>query len=230
MNYRSRLRALYALLLGANIIAWSWSWAVFGARPALLGLALLAWAFGLRHAVDADHIAAIDNAVRKLVQDGKRPIGVGFFFSLGHSTIVVLASAALAAGASSLQGRWGQLQSVGTVVGTTVSAVFLLMLGLANLVTLLGLWRSIRAVAQGAALDQQVLDRLLDERGLLARLLRPMLRTISRSWHLYPVGFLFGLGFDTATEVGVLGITATQAAQGISPWHILIFPAVFAAE
>jgi high-affinity nickel-transport protein len=190
---------------------------------------LPAWVFGLRHAVDADHIAAIDNAVRQRMEDGRRPIGVGCYFSLGHSTVVVLVSIAVAAAASSIQGRWDALQTVGGVIGTTVSAVFLLLIALANLSVLPGIWRSFRAVSRGDALDQHALDRLLNGRGLLARLLRPVFRAVSRSWHMYPVGFLFGLGFDTATEVGVLGIAATQAAQGVSAWHILVFPALFTA-
>jgi high-affinity nickel-transport protein len=229
MNRSPKLWGLYALLAGANIAAWLWAWTAFAQRPALLGLALLAWVFGLRHAVDADHIAAIDNAVRKLIQDGGRPIGVGFYFSLGHSTVVVLVSIAVAAAAGSLQGHFDALQTVGSVVGTTVSAVFLLLIALANLAVLPGIWRSFRAVTRGDDLDQQALETLLNGRGLLARLLRPVFNAVSRSWHMYPVGFLFGLGFDTATEVGVLGIAATQAAQGVSPWHILVFPALFTA-
>jgi len=225
---RSRkLWALYGVLAGANAAAWFWAWSAFAHRPALLGLALLAWVFGLRHAVDADHIAAIDNAVRKLMQDGRRPIGVGFYFSLGHSTVVILVSVVVAAAAGSLQGRWDALQAVGSVIGTTVSAAFLLLIALANLAVLPGIWRSFRAVARGGAVDQQALETLLNGRGLLARVLRPVFRAVSRSWHMYPVGFLFGLGFDTATEVGVLGIAATQAAQGVSAWHILVFPALF---
>ena len=235
MKHGPKLWGLYALLVGANVAAWVWAWAAFSHRPSLLGLALLAWVFGLRHAVDADHIAAIDNAVRKLIQDGRRPIGVGCYFSLGHSTVVVLVSIAVAAAASSIQGRWDApgrwdgLHTVGGVVGTTVSAGFLLLIALANLSVLPGIWRSFRAVSRGDALDQHALDTLLNGRGLLARLLRPVFRAVSRSWHMYPVGFLFGLGFDTATEVGVLGIAATQAAQGVSAWHILVFPALFTA-
>jgi high-affinity nickel-transport protein len=223
------LTGLCALLIGANAAAWLWAWAVFGQRPALLGLASLAWVLGLRHAVDADHIAAIDNAVRKLVQDGRRPIGVGCYFSLGHSTVVVLVSVAVAAAAGSLRGRWDALQSVGGIIGTTVSAGFLLLIALANLAVLPGVWRSFRAVAGGGAFDQPALDTLLHGRGPRTRLLRPVFRAVSRSWHMFPVGFLFGLGFDTATEIGVLGIAATQAAQGLSAWHILVFPALFTA-
>ena len=147
MRHGPQLWGLYALLVGANVAAWVWAWAAFSHRPSVLGLALLAWVFGLRHAVDADHIAAIDNAVRKLMQDGRRPIGVGCYFSLGHSTVVVLVSIAVAAAASSIQGRWDALQTVGGVIGTTVSAVFLLLIALANLSVLPGTWRSFRAVS-----------------------------------------------------------------------------------
>ncbi len=226
---RSRLAALYALLVAANISAWLWAWTVFSGQPTLLGLAFLAWVFGLRHAVDADHIAAIDNTVRKLMQAGQRPIGVGFYFSLGHSTVVVLASAAIAAAATGLRERPQDFAAIGGVVGTTVSAAFLLLIAIVNVVVLLGVWRSFRSVARGEPFDAAALDTLLAGRGLLARLLRPLFRAVGQSWHMYPVGFLFGLGFDTATEVGLLGIAATQAAQGISPTHILIFPALFTA-
>ena len=227
MTPRARMFVLCAVLTGANAAAWLWAWAAFAGRPALLGLALLAWVFGLRHAVDADHIAAIDNAVRKLLQDGRRPIGVGFYFSLGHSTVVVLASAAIAAAAGTLPQQWARWQNVGGAIGTTVSAMFLLLIAFANLRVLLGVWRGVRAAAGGERLDERALETLLNGRGLLARVLRPVLRAVGRSWHMYPVGLLFGLGFDTATEVGVLGIAATQAAQGLSPWHILVFPVLF---
>jgi high-affinity nickel-transport protein len=221
--------ALYALLIGANIAAWAWAWHAFAGQPALLGTALLAWVFGLRHAVDADHIAAIDNVVRKLMQEGGRPVAVGFFFSLGHSTIVILASAAIAVTTVAMQNRIEGFKAVGVVVGTSVSASFLLLIALANVVILRGVWRSFRHVARGGTLDNASLDALLSGRGLLARLFRPLFRAVTRSWHMYPLGFLFGLGFDTATEVGLLGISASQAAQGMSAWQTLIFPALFTA-
>ena len=229
MTDRSRLGALYAVLVAANVLAWLWAWLAFATHPALLGFAFLAWVFGLRHAVDADHIAAIDNVVRRLMASGKRPIGVGFYFSLGHSTVVVLATAGIAAAATGLQGRLDGFKAVGGVIGTSVSAAFLLLIGIVNLSILRGVWRGFREVARGGQIDEAALDLLLAGRGLLARLLRPLFRMVNRSWHMYPVGFLFGLGFDTATEVGLLGIAATQAAQGLSPWHILVFPALFTA-
>jgi high-affinity nickel-transport protein len=222
-----RLQALGALLVGANVAAWLWAWAAFARHPALLGLGLLAWVFGLRHAVDADHIAAIDNVVRKLVQEGKRPIGVGCYFSLGHSSVVVLVSMVIAAAAGTLHGRWAAWQAAGSVIGTTISALFLLLIALANLAALPDIWRRFRAAGRSTAPDPTA--TLISGQGLLARLLRPVFGMVRASWHMYPVGFLFGLGFDTATEIGVLGIAATQAAQGIPTWHILVFPALFTA-
>jgi high-affinity nickel-transport protein len=179
--------------------------------------------------VDADHIAAIDNVVRKLMQEGRQPVSVGFFFSLGHSTIVILASLAIAATASAMQGRLDAFRTIGGVIGTVVSAAFLLLIALVNLVILRGVWRSFRHVARGGTLQSAGLDSLDVSGGLLARLCRPLFRSITRSWHMYPLGFLFGLGFDTATEIGLLGIAAAQAAQGMSPWQTLAFPALFTA-
>jgi nickel/cobalt transporter (NiCoT) family protein len=189
---------------------------------------LLAYVFGLRHAFDADHIAAIDNVVRKLMQEGKRPHSAGFFFSLGHSTIVVLASLLIAALAA-MQGRMTQFHDVGGVIGTSVSAVFLLAIGVVNLFILRGTWAVFRRVRRGETVVAQELDAVLSGHGLLARVFRSLFALVSRSWHMYPVGFLFGLGFDTATEIGVLGISASQAAQGLSWWSILVFPALFTA-
>jgi high-affinity nickel-transport protein len=222
-----RPAALFGPLIVANLAAWAWAWSAFQNRPALLATALLAWVFGLRHAVDADHIAAIDNVVRKLMQDGQRPHTVGLWFSLGHSTIVVAASLAIAATAAAMQGRLEAAKEIGGVVGTLVSAGFLLAIAAANLIILLSIWRSLRRVRRDGTLDEEALDLLLGGRGLLARLCRPLFRAITRSWHMYPLGFLFGLGFDTATEVGLLGISATQAAQGTLPWQVMVFPTLF---
>ena len=234
MSDRSARRAgplagLYAVLGVANIAAWVWAWSLFSDRPALLGTAFLAWVFGLRHAVDADHIAAIDNSVRKLMHEGKPALSVGFFFSLGHSTVVVLAAAGIAATAGSLHERFDQFRLIGATVGTGVSAVFLLLIALVNLMIFRDAWRSFRQVSAGGALDAAALERMLAGRGFLTRLCRPLFRAVRRSWHLYPLGFLFGLGFDTATEIGLLGIAATQSAQGLTPWQTMVFPALFTA-
>jgi high-affinity nickel-transport protein len=225
----NRPGVLFALLIAANIAAWAWAWHAFAGRPALLGTALLAWVFGLRHAVDADHIAAIDNVVRKLMQDGKRPLTAGLFFSTGHSTVVILASLGIAATTAAMQDRLGAFKAAGALIGTSVSAVFLLLIAVVNLVILRGVWRGFRHVARGGTLDPAGLDATLAPGGVLARLCRPLFRSVTKSWHMYPLGFLFGLGFDTATEVGLLGIAATQAAQGMSPWQTLAFPALFTA-
>ncbi len=220
---------LLGLLSAANLAAWAWAWQAFADRPALLGTALLAWVFGLRHAVDADHIAAIDNVVRKLMQEGRRPVAAGLFFSLGHSTVVVLASLAIAATTAAMQDRLAGFKAIGSVLGTAVSAGFLLLIALVNLVILGRVWRSFRQVAAGGTLGAAGAEAAQAGGGMLARLCRPLFRAVTRSRHMYPLGFLFGLGFDTATEIGLLGIAAAQAAHGMSPWQTLVFPALFTA-
>lgn len=229
LRCKTKTAITYAFLIMANIAAWTWALIAFIDRPVLLGTAFLAYMFGLRHAFDADHIAAIDNVVRKLMQEGKSPSSVGFFFSLGHSTVVVLASIAIAVTATALQGKLDALHNIGSVIGTTVSALFLLVIGIANLVILKGIWSAFGRARRGEKIIDEDLDALLAGGGLLARIFRPVFRVVSRSWHMYPIGFLFGLGFDTATEIGLLGISATQAAQGMSFWTILVFPALFSA-
>jgi high-affinity nickel-transport protein len=226
---RTKAAMIYILLIGANVAAWIWAWIAFADHPALLGTAFLAYMFGVRHAFDADHIAAIDNVVRKLMQEGKSPYSVGFFFSLGHSTIVVLASVVIAATAAALREQLDSFHDIGGVIGTSVSALFLLIIGLANLFILRGIWSAFTRVRRGGRISDEDLDALLAGRGFFARIFRRLFRVVSRSWHMYPIGFLFGLGFDTATEIGLLGISATQAAQGMSIWTILVFPALFTA-
>jgi high-affinity nickel-transport protein len=179
--------------------------------------------------VDADHIAAIDNVVRKLMQEGKQPLGVGFFFSLGHSTIVVLAAIGIAVAAATLQGHLEGFRAIGGVIGTSISALFLLAIGIANLVVLKGVWAGFHRIRRGEQVMEDDLNQLLSGHGLIARFARPLFRMIGRSWHMYPLGFLFGLGFDTATEVGLLAISATQAVQGLPIWSVLLFPALFTA-
>jgi len=226
---RFKVAGIYTVLIAANLLAWGWAFLAFRHYPVLLGTALLAYGFGLRHAVDADHIAAIDNVTRKLMQEGQRPVAVGFFFSLGHSTVVVLASIAIAATATAFRNQLDSFRSVGGVVGTLVSALFLLAIAVMNTVILATVYRTFRRVRAGEPYAEEDLDMLLAGRGVLARLFRPLFRMIRRSWHMYPLGFLFGLGFDTATEVGLLGISAAQAAQGMPVWSILVFPALFTA-
>ncbi len=220
---------LFAGLIGANVLAWAWAEAAFAGHPALLGTALLAWVFGLRHALDADHIAAIDNVVRKLLREGQRPAAAGLWFSLGHSTVVVLAAGVVVLAAVASGGRLPEVTRFGAVAGTLVSALFLLVIALINLVILRDLWAVFRRVRQGAALDQGALECLLAGRGLLARLFRPLFRLVDAAWHMYPIGFLFGLGFDTATEIGLLAISAGAAMRGMAPWQTMVFPALFTA-
>jgi len=226
---RSKLFGIYAVLIAINVGAWLWALVAFHDHPILLGTALLAYSFGLRHAVDADHIAAIDNATRKLMQEKKRPVAVGFFFSLGHSSVVVLASIGVAFAAATMKEHFDGFKAIGGVIGTSVSALFLLVIALMNLVILRSIYKAWRHVRQGGAYKEDDFDLLLADRGFMARIFRPLFRLISRSWHLYPLGFLFGLGFDTATEIALLGISATQAAQGLSPWSIMVFPLLFSA-
>jgi len=210
---RSKILGIYGILLALNISAWLWAVIAFRHYPVLLGTAFLAYSFGLRHAVDADHIAAIDNVTRKLMQEGKRPVAVGFFFSLGHSTIVVLGSAALAITALSLQHRMDGLRHIGGIVGTAVSSLFLVGIAIVNLVVLRSVYLTFQRVRHGGRYVEEDLDLLLSGQGFLARLFRPMFAIIRKSWHMYPLGILFGLGFDTATEIGVLGISAAAAAK-----------------
>ncbi|MDR3440928.1 HoxN/HupN/NixA family nickel/cobalt transporter [Telmatospirillum sp.] len=228
-SLRRRLLGLYGLLITANLLAWGWALVTFRDYPLLLGTAFLAYSFGLRHAVDADHIAAIDNVTRKLMQEGKRPIAVGFFFSLGHSSVVISLSIAIAATAAALQDRFSAFKEVGGIIGTSVSAFFLFAIATANLIILAAIYRSFQTVRHGGRLVEEDIDLLLASRGFLGRLFRRLFRLIGKSWHMYPLGLLFGMGFDTATEVGLLGISATEASKGLSVWSILIFPALFTA-
>ena len=228
-SLRVPLIGIYGLLIVFNLAAWVWALVVFREQPILLGTALLAYGFGLRHAVDADHIAAIDNVTRKLMQEGKRPVSVGFFFAMGHSAVVALAAAGVAATATLLTAHFEQFRSVGGIIGTLVSALFLFVLAIANLIILRSVWRTFRHVRSGGRYVDDDFDILLNNRGLLARLFRPLFRLVTKGWHMFPLGFLFGLGFDTATEVALLGISATQAANGLSIWSIMVFPALFAA-
>ncbi|QBR02171.1 HoxN/HupN/NixA family nickel/cobalt transporter [Paraburkholderia pallida] len=226
---RRRVAGIYVVLAAFNIGAWIWAFIAFHAHPLLLSTGLLAYGFGLRHAVDADHIAAIDNVTRKLMQDGQRPVTVGFFFALGHSAVVLIVAAAVAATAAALESRVEAWKDIGGVISTSVSALFLFLIAAMNIVILRGVWRAFGKVRRGEPYSNDDLDLLLNSRGLLARLFRPLFRLVSRPLWMLPLGFLFGLGFDTATEVSLLGISASQAAQGVSMSVVLVFPVLFAA-
>ena len=226
-SLKHRVVGVYTILLASNLGTWIWALLLFHDRPVLLGTALLAYGFGLRHAVD--HIAAIDNVTRKLMQDGKRPVSVGGFFALGHSAVVFLAAVGVAMTATALSSQIEQFKSLGEMLSALVSALFLLTIALVNLMILRSVWRTYRHVRQGGSYVEEDLDLLLNSRGLLARLFRPVLRLVTSPWHMFPLGFLFGLGFDTATEVALLGISGAQAEKGLSIWSIMTFPALFAA-
>jgi high-affinity nickel-transport protein len=202
---RRRLIVVYGLLAGANVLVWIWA-SVAHHNAVLLGSAFLAYTFGLRHAVDADHIAAIDNSTRKLMQQGQRPVAVGLYFSLGHSLVVILMSVAFGFATTAVSSRFEDFKAVGSVISTSASALFLFLLALFNLVVLVSLYRTFRAVKSGTRFHEDDFDILLNSRGFLARLFRPLFQMLTASWHLFPIGFLFGLGFDTATEVALFGI------------------------
>ena len=229
INLRRKITTIYAFLILSNIAAWMAALFVFHDFPLLIGSSVLAYSFGLRHAVDADHIAAIDNVTRKLMQEDKKPIAVGFFFSLGHSTIVVLLTIAIALTAGNIQQNMPQFKEVGGLIGTSVSALFLLFIAALNMVILWDVFKTFQSVKKGGYYNENSLNELLDQRGLLGRFFRPLFKLIDQSWKMYPLGVLFGLGFDTATEVGLLGLSANQASSGLPIWSILIFPALFTA-
>jgi high-affinity nickel-transport protein len=226
-GFKTRVVTIYIGLILANIGAWIWAALVFGEKPLLLGTALLAYSFGLRHAVDADHIAAIDNVTRKLMQDGQRPVTVGFYFSLGHSTIVVVASLIVYATASMLlQQQLETVREIGSIVGTSISALFLLAIAFINLVILRGVWKTFQEARRNEGWENP--ETLLGS-GFLGRLFRPLFRMLAHPWQMYPVGLLFGLGFDTATEVAILGISAAAAAKSLSMQAMAVFPVLFTA-
>jgi len=201
-------------------------------HPAFLALGGLAYTFGLRHAFDADHLSAIDNTTRKLLQDGRRPVAVGFFFSLGHSTVVLLI-----AGAIGLTVKWlidgvvndgGMLRSIGGTVGTVVSGGFLIAIGVMNLVILIDIVRLYRRMQSGRH-DHEHIEHELATGGFMTRFFGRVFRVIEHSWQMYPVGFLFGLGFDTASEVALLAISAGAAAKGLPFLAVISLPLIFAA-
>jgi high-affinity nickel-transport protein len=226
---RGKVTGIYVFLLAANVIAWVWAMVAFHHHPALLGTAILAYSFGLRHAVDADHIAAIDNVTRKLMQQNKRPIAVGFFFSIGHSMVLLLGVVVIGLTEATLSSRFTSLNNDAGIIGTLVSTLFMLLIALMNLMIARSVYRTFRHVRSGGRYVDEDFDMLLNKRGILARLFRPVFRLVDKSWHMAPLGFLFGLGFDTVTEVTLLAIAATEASKGMPLWSIMAFPLLFAA-
>jgi nickel/cobalt transporter (NiCoT) family protein len=203
--------------------------------PYTVGVGVLAYTFGLRHAFDADHIAAVDNTTRKLIADptsDRKPLSVGFWFSLGHSTIVFTLAFLLSAGVKALVGQVKNgnsgLHSVTGIIGTSVSGVFLWVLGIVNLIVLLGIIRVFREMRTGR-FDEAELEEHLNKRGFMNRFLNGLTKSVRKPWHIYPVGVLFGLGFDTATEVGLLVLAGGAAAFALPFYSILVLPILFAA-
>jgi high-affinity nickel-transport protein len=227
---RKRLIIMGVLLLGFNSLVWIFIFIFSRTYPLLLGLATLAYGFGLRHAVDADHITAIDNTTRKLMQDGKRPVAVGFFFSLGHSTIVIILSLLIALSASFMEYHFPTFRTTGSLIGTVVSCLFLLSIGFINLIAFIEIFSAWRKVIKGKkSIEHETLEKFLNNRGILTRILKPLLKIVKNSWNMYLIGLLFGLGFDTASEIGVLSISAVTAVKGIPIFVILLLPLAFTA-
>jgi high-affinity nickel-transport protein len=229
---RKRLAGFFTGVGLLHVAGWGLLFAVAAGQPTILALGGLAYTFGLRHAFDADHISAIDNTTRKLLQDGRKPVGVGFFFSLGHSTVVFVIAAALGLTVKwivdGVAGNGGQLRSVGGVLGTVVSGGFLVLIGVLNLVILLDIVRVYRRLKAGGY-DDKSLELDLTAGGLMSRIFGRLFRVIRHSWQMYPIGFLFGLGFDTASEVAILAISAGAAAKGLPFLAVIALPLIFTA-
>jgi high-affinity nickel-transport protein len=229
---RVRLALVYGVVVLIHLIGWGLLLALAPQYPALIGLGALAYSFGLRHAFDADHISAIDDTTRKLLQQRRRPVAVGFFFSLGHSTVVLLIALALGfavhALVDSVVSDDGQLRNMGGLIGTSVSGTFLLVMGVVNLVILLDIFAIFMRMKRGEY-DRSTLEQNLVQGGVLTRMFAGLFKFITESWQMYPVGFLFGLGFDTASEVALLAIAAGAATQGLPFAAIVALPVIFAA-
>jgi nickel/cobalt transporter (NiCoT) family protein len=235
----SRVAGMVLTVVGLNVVGWGMLAAAAGGNYHIsrtevfgFGTGLLAYTLGMRHAFDADHISAIDNTTRKLLNDGKRPLSVGFFFSLGHSSVVFLLAVLLNFGIRGLdeQVKNGSstLQHTTNIVGTLVSAFFLFVIAGINIVILLGIVKIFRKMRTGVY-DEAELERQLNSRGLLMRILGPLSRRVDTPWKMYPIGFLFGLGFDTATEVALLVLAGTAVVGGLPFYAILSLPILFAA-
>ncbi|MFF0127129.1 HoxN/HupN/NixA family nickel/cobalt transporter [Streptomyces mirabilis] len=235
----ARLGGMAAFVLALHVIGWFILVVIvapehysIGTKSFGIGIGVTAYTLGMRHAFDADHIAAIDNTTRKLMGEGKRPLSVGFWFSLGHSSVVFALALLLSLGVKALAGPVrddnSQLHSVTGMIGTTVSGVFLYLIAGINLLILVGIWKVFRRMRTGH-FDEAALEEQLNNRGLMNRLLGRLMKSISKPWQMYPLGMLFGLGFDTATEIALLVLAGSGAASGL-PWYaILCLPVLFAA-
>jgi nickel/cobalt transporter (NiCoT) family protein len=225
---RRELRGYGAAIAGLHLLGWGLVAIYAPGHPVLGGLGVLAYSFGLRHAFDADHISAIDNTTRKLIAEGGRPLGVGFYFSLGHSTVVLALAAALAVAAGAVHHALPALALYGGVVGAGVSGIFLWVIGALNASVLAGIIGLAREARHGR-LEETELEAQLSQRGLISRVCKRRFDLIQDTRQMYPVGFLFGLGFDTATEVALLSVTASLAGGGVPAPALLALPVLFAA-
>lgn len=218
---------LYSPIVVATVLGFIAATIIGRMSMVLAGLGVVAFILGLRHGVDADHIAAIDNTTRKLMQEGKRPLAVGTWFSLGHSTVVVGLIVALILSTRVIYQSIPALQSEGAVFGTVVSGAFLWMMGLVNAVIALGIYGIFKELRMGKAESAQI-EELLNKRGFLNRFFKPLFKIVRKSWQIYPIGVLFGLGFDTASEVALIAISVGVGVSGSVPiWTILILPFMF---
>lgn len=230
---RRRVVVIYGALIAANLGLWVLTLAASLRYPLLLGLGATAYGLGLRHAVDADHISAIDNVTRKLIQEKKKPVTVGLFFSLGHSSVVFVMATLVAAGsavlASGLASDNSGLKQIGGLIGTGVSALFLFAIAFINIVILLDIVRAFRRATRGDGYDEDDMEQVLNQRGFFSRIFRGLFKSIDAGWKMYPVGFLFGLGFDTATEVGLLAISGSFVTQQVPFYIVVLLPLLFTA-
>src|SRR6266699_2389197 len=235
----TRLGGMVAAVVGLHVLGWMMLVAALGGHYQIskttvfgVGTGILAYTLGMRHAFDADHIAAIDNTTRKLVNEGKRPLWIGFFFSLGHSSVVFVLAVLLNFGIKGLDSQVRNdnsgLHTITGVVGTCVSGFFLFLIAAFNIIVLAGIIKVFREM-RGGAYDDEELEEQLNKRGLMNRFLGPLARRVDTPWKIYPIGFLFGLGFDTATEIALLVLAGTAVAGGLPFYAILSLPILFAA-
>nr|KMM65715.1 high-affinity nickel transport protein nic1 [Coccidioides posadasii RMSCC 3488] len=213
------------LIAIANILVWIAAGVVLHFNPSLVSTAVLSYTLGLRHALDADHISAIDLMTRRLLATGQRAVTVGTFFSLGHSTIVIITSIVVAATAAAVSSKFDAYGKVGGIIGSSVSSAFLILLGIMNAYILYKLIQQIKKALKTKQGAEEIWK--IEGGGVLFRVLKAMFKLINRPWKMYPLGVLFGLGFDTSSEIALLGISSVQAAKGTSIWVILIFPILF---
>jgi nickel/cobalt transporter (NiCoT) family protein len=234
---------IIAILISVNVLVWIAASIILHFHPSLISPAALSYVLGMRHALDADHIAAIDLMTRRLIASGQQPVTVGTFFSLGHSTVVIITCIVVAATSGALRERFDGFTRVGNIIGTSVSAAFLIILCIGNgwvlwrlVKKLRGELASQRMVAIAGREDEQDADATaagqlaLDGEGFMANVFRKLFKAVDRPWKMWPLGFMFGLGFDTSSEIAILGIASLQGAQGTSMWLILIFPILFTGK